>query len=98
MENREAVSRQKTSLPQSHLIFPLLVFAFSSNTPLLFFQAAAFYQIGQAYFFRDTLPQTPDLCCLIDIYPFHSPTILVVFEDNLFIKYLILRKQRFYIY
>ena len=59
----------------------LFIFASFSNTPHVFFQVAAFYQIWQAYFFRDTSSQMPDLCNPIDIYPLCSPTFLV-FNDS----------------
>ncbi len=68
-----------------HIIY-LFVFAFFSNTPHVFFQVAAFYQIWQACVFHDTLPQPPDLWYPIDISPLCSPTFLV-FKENLFNKY-----------
>lgn len=65
----------------------LLVFASFSNTPHVIFQDAAFYQIGQACFFHDTLSQPPYLYYPIDISPLFSPTFLV-FNENLFDKYI----------
>jgi hypothetical protein len=64
----------------------LFVFASFSNTPHVFFQFAAFYQIWQAYVFHDTLSQLSDLWYPIDISPLCSPTFLV-FKENLFNKY-----------
>ena len=64
----------------------LFVFASFSNTPHVFFQVAAFYQIWQACFFHDSLSQLPDLYYPIDISPLCSPTFLV-FKENLFNKY-----------
>ncbi|MCD8502974.1 MAG: hypothetical protein LRY71_16605, partial [Bacillaceae bacterium] len=55
-----------------------LVFASFSNTPRVFFQGAAFYQIWKATVFHDTLSQLPSLWHPIDISPFYSPTFLVV--------------------
>lgn len=68
-----------------HIIY-LFVFAFFSNTPHVFFQVAAFYQIWQACVFHDTSPQPSDLWNPIDISPLCSPTFLV-FKENLFNKY-----------
>ena len=59
----------------------LFIFASFSNTPHVFFQVAAFYQIWQASVFHDTSLQLPDLCNPIDIYPLCSPTFLV-FNDS----------------
>ena len=58
----------------------LFIFSSFSNTPHVFFQVAAFYQIWQAYFFRDTSSQMPDLCNPIDISPLCSPTFIVLKE------------------
>ena len=67
----------------------LFVFAsFFSNTPHVFFQVAAFYQIWQASVFHDTSSQLPDLCNPIDISPLCSPTFLVL-KENPFNKYSI---------
>ena len=66
----------------------LFIFASFSNTPHVFFQVAAFYQIWQASVFHDTSLQLPDLCNPIDISPLCSPTFLVL-KENLFNKYII---------
>lgn len=62
-------------------IIYLFVFASFSNTPHVFFQVAAFYQIWQASVFHETLSQLPDLWHPIDIFPLCSPTFLV-FKEN----------------
>ena len=59
----------------------LLVLASFSNTLHVIFQFAAFYQIGQACFFHETLSQLPYLYNPVDIFPRCSPT-FHVFQEN----------------
>ena len=66
----------------------LFIFSSFSNTPHVFFQVAAFYQIWQASVFHDTSSQMPDLCNPIDISPLCSPTFLVL-KENLSSKCII---------
>ena len=92
---RASQSRDKRSLDKLW-VFPedryfnadivhLFIFASFSSTPHVIFQVAAFCQIWQASVFHDTSSQLPDLCNPIGIFPFCSPTFLVL-EDNLFNK------------
>ena len=92
---RASQSRDKRSLDKLW-VFPedryfnadivhLFIFASFSSTPHVIFQVAAFCQIWQASVFHETSAQLPDLCNLIDISPFCSPTFLDL-KDNLFNK------------
>lgn len=71
------------SLPMFFLIIYLFVLASFSNTPHVFFQVAAFYQIWQACVFHDTLSQLPYLWYPIDISPLRSPTSLLNYTASL---------------
>lgn len=68
----------------------LFVLASFLNTLHVTFRFVAFYQIGQACFFHETLSQLPYLYNPVDIFPRCSPT-FHVFQENWFIElYLIL--------
>ena len=76
------------SFSSSALNLYLFVFASFLNTPHVFFQVAAFYQLWQASVFHDTSSQLLELCYPIDIFPLCSPTFLVL-KENPFNKYSI---------
>ncbi|PTQ86363.1 hypothetical protein C8U37_101204 [Trichococcus patagoniensis] len=89
----ETLARRILDVPPESRCFSadvvhLFVFVSFSNTPHVFFQVAAFYQIWQASVFHETSSQLPDLCNPIDIFPLCSPTFLVL-KKNLFNKYII---------
>lgn len=78
-----------SALNSNELVSPIIylfVFASFSNTPHANFQFAAFYQIWQASVFHETLPQLPDSCNPIDIFPLCSPTFLIL-KENVFNQY-----------
>ena len=67
------IGRFSSTYVFKHISYSVVLASFS-NTLYVIFQVAAFYQIWQACFFHDTLPQLLYLSYPVDIYPRCSPT------------------------
>ena len=76
----EVLSYSTLTLDKIEVIY-LLVLASFLNTLHVTFRFVAFYQIGQACFFHETLSQLPYLYNPVDIFPRCSPT-FHVFQEN----------------